>query len=119
MVSANPVAMAGQYAGREPYSDLIDEFRQLVSQRLGKLALAILDGRLSGEETKKLVGKAEIGTPSAFYVKREVSAIKQLALQFAQQAGDPAFASMLSRALEREAATVEKRRQSMAARQAN
>ena len=66
MHTADPVAMAGQYVGREPYSDLIDQFRQLVSQRLGRVALAILDARLSGEETKKLVGKAEIGTPSAF-----------------------------------------------------
>jgi hypothetical protein len=51
--------MADRVPAKAPYSDLIDQFRQLVSQRLGKLALEILDARLAGKETKELVGKAE------------------------------------------------------------
>lgn len=80
--------------------------------------MAILDGRLAGEDTKKLVGKADIGTPSAFYVKREVRAVKELALQFVQKAGDPAFANMVIWAMDAERRTVKKRRQSMATRRA-
>jgi hypothetical protein len=113
---ADPAVMAGQYAGRQPYSDLTDRFRQVVAEKLGTVALTILDARLSGEETKSLVGRPEIGTPSAFYVKKEVQAIKDLAQQFAARLGDPAFADMVARAMGREAATVEKRKQSTAAR---
>ena len=116
MVTTDPVAMAGQYAGRQPYSSLIDEFRTLVAQRLGKHALAILDARLSGEKMKILVGKTELGTPSAFFVKREVAEIKRLAEMFAARLGDPAFSGMVMRAMEGEAETVAKRQRSMVAR---
>ena len=50
--------MAGQFPGRAPYSDLIDQFRSLVAERLGKLASEILDAKLAGEDAKNLVGKA-------------------------------------------------------------
>lgn len=118
MQSADPVAMAERLPGRRPYSSLIDEFRNLVGERLGNLAVAILDARLAGEDMKNLVGRNEIGTPSAFYVKRETGEIKRLAQHFAAHLGDPAFAKMVARAMEGEAATIEKRKQSMAARQA-
>jgi hypothetical protein len=114
MVAADPAAMAERVPGRQPYSDLIDQFRQMVSQRLGRVALAILDTKLAGEQVKNLVGRAEFGTPSAFSLKRETRAIKELARQFARQTGDLTFGNMVSRALEREAATAEKRRRSMA-----
>jgi len=58
---------------------LIDQFRQLVAERLGKLAVAILDQKLAGEDAKNLVGKAANGTPSAYYIRRETRAIKELA----------------------------------------
>ena len=84
MTAVDPAAMADRFAGRAPYSDLIDQFRQLVAQRLGKLALEILDARLTGEDVKNLVGKAANGTASAYYIKVEIRAIKELAQQFAQ-----------------------------------
>ena len=109
MTSHDPSIMAGQYAGRAPYSDLIDQFRNLVAQRLGKLALEILDARLAGEDSKKLVGKAANGTASAYYIRRETSALKRLAHQFAAQSGDPGFMRLVDRAFDAEAATVAKR----------
>jgi hypothetical protein len=117
MQSVDPVAMADRYAGREPYSSLLDEFRQLVSDKLGRLGLAILDQRLRGEETKDLVSRAEFGTPSAYIIKREISEIKKLAERFAAQSGDPAFANMLAKALAAEAETVARRKAAVAARQ--
>jgi hypothetical protein len=116
MTAVDPTVMAGQFVGREPYSDVIDQFRQLVAQRLGKLALAILDARLAGEDTKDLIGMAAIGTPSAFLVKRETRAIKDLARQFAQRLGNLAFAAMVTRAMDAERRTVEKRQAAIAAK---
>ena len=118
MNAVDPTAMADQYAGRQPYSDVIDQFRQLVAQRLGKLALEILDQKLAGEDANKMVGKSQYGTPSAYYIKGETRAIKELARQFATQSGDSAFLRLLDRAFDAEAATVAKRRQATAARQA-
>ena len=118
MTAVDPNVMAGQFPGRAPYSDLIDQFRQLVGQRLGKLALEILDQKLAGEDANKMVGKAEFGTPSAFYIRRETRAIKQLAHQFAAQSGDPAFLRLVDQAFSAQAATVKKRQQATAARQA-
>jgi hypothetical protein len=72
MVSADPTMMAGQFVGRQPYSDLIDQFRQLVAKRLGRLAVAIFDARLEGRDMKELVGTASIGAPSAFLGQRRL-----------------------------------------------
>jgi len=115
MVAADPSVMAERLPGRQPYSSQIDEFRGLVAQRLGKLALAILDQRLSGEDTKELV---RTGTGSAYYVKREMREIKKLAERFAARLGDPAFAKMVAGAMEQEAETVAKRQAALAARRA-
>jgi hypothetical protein len=115
MTAVDPNVMADRYAGRQPYSDLIDRFRQLVAQRLGKLALEILDARLAGEDSKNLVGKAANGTASAYYIKVEIRAIKELAQQFAQQTGDQVFLHNLAKAMDSEKETVAKRQ---AARQA-
>ncbi len=118
MTTVDPSIMAGQFPGRAPYSDLIDQFRQLVVQRLGPLAAVILDQKLAGEDANRLVGKAEFGTPTAYYIKGETRAIKQLARQFAAQSGDPAFLHLVNQAFDAEAATVARRRQATAARQA-
>jgi hypothetical protein len=116
MTAVDPSVMAGQHAGRAPYSDVVDQFRSLVAQRLGSLALEILDARLAGEDIKNLVGKTTIGTPSAYYIKREVSAIKQLAYQFAQQTGDQVFLYKLVKAMDSEKATTAKRQAAIAAK---
>jgi hypothetical protein len=111
----DPTVLADTMPGRQPYSDLIDQFRQMVGQHLGSLAVQILDQRLRGEDTKELVTN---GTASAFYVKREVGEIKKLAERFAARLGDPAFARMVAGAMEAEAETVAKRKSALAARQA-
>ena len=116
MQNADPVAIAERTPERASQShEIIDVFRQLVRERLGNLAVQILDQRLSGEETKKMVG---IGTVSAFYVKKEVQAIKELAQRFAFRIGDQSFAQMVSRAMEREAETLAKRKMALAAKSA-
>ena len=113
MTAVDPAVMAGQFPGRAPYSDLIDQFRQLVAQRLGSLAAAILDQKLAGEDANKMVGKAEFGTPSAFLLKRETRAIKQLARQFASE--DPRFLRLVNQAFDAQRQTVEKRKAATAA----
>jgi hypothetical protein len=118
MTSHDPSIMADRYAGRAPYSDLIDQFRSLVAERLGKLASEILDAKLSGEDAKNLVGKAANGTASAYYIKQEIRGIKELAYEFAQQTGDQVFLNKLAKAMESGRATVAKRQQAVAARQA-
>jgi hypothetical protein len=115
MTAVDPTVMAGQFVGRAPYSDLIDQFRNLVAQRLGSLAAAILDQKLAGEDVNKMVGKAEFGTPSAFYIRREKSALKRLAYEFAQQTGDPGFLRLVNQAFSAQAATVAKRQKAVAA----
>ena len=109
MVSADPVALAERNPAKQPYSGVLDDFRRLVAERLGALAANILDWRLQGEDTKDLVGRAELGTPTPYTIKREVQAIKALAHRFAAHSGDPAFLNRVEKALEGEAATVAKR----------
>jgi hypothetical protein len=105
MTSHDPAVMANRFAGRAPHNNIIGEFRGLVVQRLGKLALAILDARLADEELKGLVGRPELGNPSAYQIKREVGEIKRLAARF----GDPSFSSMVAKAMDLEKETVAKR----------
>ena len=95
--NADPAAIAERTPERASgNTEIIDLFRRLVKERLGELALKILDQRLSGGETKELVG---IGTQSAFYVKRAVGDIKLLADRFAFSIGDNSFAQMVSKAM--------------------
>ena len=116
--SADPTMMADRFAARRAYSGLLDDFRKLVSERLGNLALAILDAKLSGEDAKSLVGNAELGNPSIYNIKREMGALKKLGQKFAVQTGNITFINLLDQAMESEMATVEKRKQSMAAKSA-
>jgi hypothetical protein len=114
--NADPAAIAERTPERASgNSEIIDLFRRLVKDRLGDLALRVLDQRLSGGETKELVG---IGTQSAFYVKQSVQSIKELAQRFAFRIGDSKFANMVATAMDREKTTVEKRKAAMAARTA-
>lgn len=95
----------------------IQEFRRLVRNRLGQLAVAVLDARLADQETKSLVGRPDLGSPNLYAIKQTVQEIKTLAQQYALSLGDPAFLRSIERAMGREGATVEKRRATMAARQ--
>ena len=104
-------------ASAENDGKVIDDFRRLVRTRLGDLGLAVLDARLQGQETKSLVGRADLGSPGRFQVKTIVQKVKGLAREYAQRRGDPAFLREIERAIEREETTVAKRRTAMAARQ--
>ncbi|MGA2255663.1 MAG: hypothetical protein ABSG53_13540 [Thermoguttaceae bacterium] len=96
----------------EPVDDptLINQFRGLLKTRLGRLATAIFDARLAGEQTKSLVGRASLGVPSELTVKKTVQAIKDAAREFAQTLDDPAFLRQVARLMAAEAATVERRK---------
>ena len=96
-------------AGRKDNDIVIDDFRQLVRNRLGELGLAVLTARLQGQEIKTLVGRKEIGSPGRYQVKAIVQKVKALAREFAQRLGDPAFLRDIERAMTRESATVAKR----------
>jgi uncharacterized protein YfaQ (DUF2300 family) len=73
------------------------------------LGIAVLDARLSGEETQGLVGREDLGSPGRYTIKRVVQEIKALAREYAQRSGDPAFLRDIERAFQREEATVQKR----------
>jgi hypothetical protein len=88
---------------------VIEDFRRLVRNRLGELGIAVLDARLAGQETKGLVGRADLGSPGRFVIKRVVQQIKGLAKEYAQRLGNPAFLREIERAMEREEATIQKR----------
>ncbi len=112
-----PTASLGQERGddlpgrpsAENDEQVIDDFRRLVRNRLGNLGIAVLDARLAGQETKRLVGREDLGTPGRFVSKRVVSQVKDLANEFAQRHADPAFLREIERAREREMATIQKR----------
>ena len=118
--ATDPGTMAGMFAGRQPHSSpLIDQFRRLVSQRLGALAAAILDWRLEGNEIKDLVGNPEVRQSNRLRTSSvRYSEIKRLAHEFAVKHDDPGFLNAVERGIAGEAKTVAKRQQTMAARQA-
>ncbi|WP_166820075.1 hypothetical protein [Thalassoroseus pseudoceratinae] len=88
---------------------LIDDFGDLVHQRLGALGSAVLRAKLDGDEVKGLVGAVELDDPSSYRIKQVVIAIKQLAKEFARQRGDEDFEQRIERAMDAERRTVEKR----------
>ena len=92
---------------------IIHDFRELVRMRLGDLALAVLDVRLSGEETKSLVGCPSLGSPGKWVIKKVVAGIKALAREFFR--GDPEMLRGIERAMAAEGETIGKRRAAMAA----
>lgn len=89
--------------------EVVEAFRQLVRDRLGDLAAAILDLRLSGQETKGLVGSPMLGEPTSYAIKMAVKAIKLLAAEFARIRDDEEFLGMIDRAMASEAKTMKKR----------
>ncbi len=74
--------------------------------------------RAAGGQTKSLIGSPRWGNPDKNVVKKIVQDVKGLAGESAQRIGDPEFLGMVEKAMEREVATVEKRRAAMAARRA-
>lgn len=94
-------------AGRQAPDDeeAIEEFRRLVRDRLGNFALAVLDERINGGETKALIGSPHLGYPTSHKLKTCIRAIKALAVGF----GDHDFRNMVRNALDRERETVQRR----------
>ncbi len=88
---------------------LIDEFRSLVDSRIGSLGTAVFNLRLNGGDTKSLVGSDEHGQPTSYRIKQVVVGIKQIAHEFAQERGDDEFLRQVTRAMDSEQRTVEKR----------
>ena len=116
--ASDPTVMAGQYASRGAYSGLLDDFRKVVEEKLGSLALAILDTKLEGEDAKSLVGNASVGSPSIYNIKQSMRALKRLAQEFAVKTGNTEFINLLDRAKASEMATVNKRKATVAAKSA-
>jgi hypothetical protein len=96
---------------------LIQRFRKLIRDRLGRLALAVFDARLNGEEMKDLVGRPDLGSPGRYQVKQIVQKIKSLAGEFAQASGDAAFLHDVERLMAAEMATIQKRQTTTRQRQ--
>jgi hypothetical protein len=101
----------------DDHEKVIENFKELVLKRLGGLGLAVLDVRLSGEETKSLVGSPALGSPGRWVIKKVVADIKRLAKQYAASLGDPELLRRVERAMAGESETIGKRRATMAARQ--
>ena len=99
---------------RDDDERVVDDFRALVRRRLGDLAVAVLDARLDGIETKALVGSPSLGNPGKWTVKKVVAGIKALAREFFR--GDPELLQRVEKAMAGESETVGKRRAAMAAR---
>jgi hypothetical protein len=89
---------------------VIEDFRRLLHDRLGDLAVAVFDLRMTGGETKSLVSSPTLGVPSPFIIKKTVQQIKALARQHAASLGDFGLLRRIDRAMEDEEATVAKRR---------
>jgi hypothetical protein len=94
---------------------VIQGFRNLVQRRLGDLALAVLDVRLEGGETKSLVGCVSLGSPGKWTIKKVVVGIKALAREYAASLGDPDLLRRVERAMAGESETIGKRRATMTA----
>jgi hypothetical protein len=110
--------LAARSAPAHDDQNLIQGFRELLRNRLGALAVAVFDLRMAGGETKSLVGSPSVGSPGKYVVKRVVREIKDLAREFAHRLDDPAFLRDVERAMDRESATISRRSQTTAARQA-
>jgi hypothetical protein len=107
-------------AHRGPRYDqkLIEDFRELVFQRLGPLALAILDTRLEGDEIKLLAGSERLGKPTAYLLKKTVQQIKQLAVEYGRAIGDQDFLGRVEAAAAKEVQTVARRKETATRRRA-
>ena len=73
---------------------------------------------LAGQETKSLVGRADLGSPGRFVIKRVGARDQGSGEEYAQRLGDPAFLREIERAMAREETTVQRRLATGMARQA-
>jgi hypothetical protein len=98
----------------------VDDLGTVAAQFVGNLfavvdlAVAVLDVRLEGGETKSLVGSPSLGSPGKWTVKKVVAGIKALAREFFR--GDPELLRRVERAMAGESETIGKRRAATMAR---
>lgn len=95
---------------------MIEGFRQLVLKRLGGLGLAVLDARLSGEQTKSLVGSPSVGSPGKWGIKRAVGEIKSLAKEYAVAVCDWELLRRIEKAMAAKLDTTARRKATTATR---
>lgn len=93
------------HAAPDGEDETIERFRQEVQDKLGDLAVAVLDAKLDGVNVKNLVGMPELVSPSHYQIKKTVQQIKQLAASF----GDENFRLMVAKAMADEQETLAKR----------
>jgi hypothetical protein len=91
--------------GQQESDSLVEEFRDYLRSELGPAAVSVFDQRLAGQETKDLIGQQ--GLETGYRLKQLVAQIKDAARRFAS--GNSDFHSMVQRAFEREAQTMDKR----------
>ena len=101
-VSPEDVEVAMHATGDE---ETVERFRRKVEKELGRVALAVLDIRLDGGDTKSLVGNPDVASPTSYQVKRAVQDIKRMAYEF----GDEQFQAMVQRAMDAEQETLARR----------
>ena len=97
---------------------LVHDFRKLVSSRLGKIGVAVLDLRLAGGETQSLAGSPAVGGRGRDTIKRAVQQIKALAREYAASLDAPNLLRRIEKAMTGEEAAVAKRLATTALRQA-
>ena len=70
-----------------------DEFRQYVLDNLGQSALDVLDHRLSGGETKEMVGSSPV-LSTAYAVKQAVRSLKKAWERYSRPSGSSRFSKI-------------------------
>ena len=85
--------------------ETIERVRQEVQDKLGDLALAVLDAKLDGVNVISLVGMPELVSRSHYQIKKAVQQVKQLAAT----SGDQNFRLMVAKAMADEQETLAKR----------
>lgn len=90
---------------------VVDQFADLVHERLGPLGSAVLRAKLEGDEVKGLIGSSSVGLGdlTSYKIKQTVIGIKRLAKEFARQRGDEDFLNQVERAMDAERRTLERR----------
>ena len=96
---------------------VIEGFRDLVRRRLGDLAVAVLDVRLEGGETKSLVGSVSLGSPGRWVIKKVVCHSQTVGHGSMPLPQRPELLQRIEKAMAGESETVGRRRAAMAARQ--
>jgi len=85
--------------------ELIERFRRKIQEELGWVALGVFDARMDGMDTKSLVGREDLDSPTSYRIKQIVQQLKAIARQF----GDEEFGVMVSRAMDLEQGIMDRR----------